>query len=155
MNEIWKVIPGYENYEVSNLGRVKGPLKILTPNYRKSGYIYMNLTVNSKNVSKALHRLVMLTFNGPSKLDVDHINSDKHDNRLENLRYVSSRENNLLKENVKGYHRCSTTGRWKSEISINGKRIWLGRFDSEEEALDAYNNAKEDAINKNSKGDYI
>lgn len=153
--EVWKVIPGYENYQVSNLGRVKGPLKILTPNLRKSGYVYMNLTVGGKNISKVLHRLVLLSFVGPSNLDVDHINGDKEDNRLCNLRYISARENNLAKNNVKGYHKCTTTGRWKSEIWLQGKRTWLGRFDTEEEALAAYNKAKNGAINKNSKGHYI
>lgn len=153
--EIWKVIPGYKKYQVSNLGRVKGPLKMLKPNLRKSGYVYMNLTVNSKNVSKSLHRLVALTFLGQSNLDVDHINGDKTDNRLCNLRYVTSRENNLFKKNVKGYHKCTTTGKWKAEISIDGKRVWLGRHNSEKEAQEAYNKAKSKAVNKNSKGLHI
>jgi hypothetical protein len=155
MTEIWKVIPNYENYQVSNLGRVKGPLKMLKPSLRKSGYVYMNLTVNSKNISKSLHRLVALSFLGQSNLDVDHINGDKTDNRLCNLRYVTSRENNLLKKNVKGYHKCTTTGRWKTEIYIDGKRIWLGRYDSEKEAKQVYDKAKLKAVNKNSKGLHI
>ena len=133
-NEIWKTIPGYENYQVSNLGRVKGT-KILKPNVRPSGYVYAQLTINGKNKSISIHRLVMMTFVGISKLDVDHINGDKSDNRLSNLRYVTSRENNLAKASSKGYHYCTQTGRWRSEIVIDGKRVWLGRFNTEEEAL--------------------
>jgi len=153
--EIWKIIPGYENYQVSNYGRVKSTRKVLKANYRPTGYVHAQLTVDGKNKAIPIHRLVMKAFVGISNLDVDHINSIKDDNRLENLRYVTSRQNNLYKENTKGYHYCKSTGKWKSEASINGRKKFLGRFVTEEEAYQAYHNAIKYSINKNSKGEHI
>lgn len=152
--EIWKVIPGFEDYEISNLGRVRRD-KVLKLQTQKNGYVYAQMYVNTKRYIKTVHRLVMLTFVSESKLDVDHINGDKGDNRLSNLRYVTNRDNNLFRKGCKGYHRCKATGKWQSQILINGKRKFLGRFLTEEEAKAAYMEAYNMAINKNGRGEYI
>jgi hypothetical protein len=149
MEEIWKDIPGYEGlYQASNLGKIRGKRGLLKLSNSHKRYYYAQLTINGKNKSKSVHRLVALTFLGFSKLDVDHINGDKFDNRACNLRYLTARDNCLNKKNVKGYHYCKFTNKWKSEIRINNKKIWLGRFNTEQEALDAYNKAKMSATNK-------
>lgn len=108
MKEIWKDIPGYEGkYQVSNLGRVKsldmvikihgnrpftkaGRIKKLTKG--NHGYYVVNLGLADLHT---VHSLVMSAFVGPRKgKHIDHINSIRTDNRIENLQYVTQAENN-------------------------------------------------------------
>jgi hypothetical protein len=101
--EIWKPIKDYEGlYEVSNLGRVKslnynrtkkeGMLKLFED---KDGYLMVNLSKDKITYQFKIHRLVAETFipNPENKPCVDHINTIKNDNRVENLRWVSCKEN--------------------------------------------------------------
>jgi len=99
MSEIWKPILGYEEfYEASNMGRIKGLRRntISVPN-NNGKYQHYTLSKNGKTLSIGVHRLVMWAFVGPQPEGyvVDHINSIKSDNRLENLEYVTYTENNL------------------------------------------------------------
>ena len=93
----WKQIEGYENYEVSNEGQVRNKKtgRILKPQKDKDGYSRVSLSKNSKVKSFKIHRLVAIAFiPNPNGYDtVDHINYDKTDNRVENLRWMS-RSNN-------------------------------------------------------------
>ena len=97
--EIWKDIVGYEGlYQISNTGRVKSLAKwIYYSNGRKDflkerilkqkisyGYPRVGLTKNKQQKNFLVHRLVMTAFRGKSKLCIDHINSDRTDNRLGN-----------------------------------------------------------------------
>jgi hypothetical protein len=105
MKEIWKSIPNYEGlYEASNLGRIKsccrfnlkGALiqeKILKPYILNTGYLMVNLYKNKIMKHCYIHRLIMLAFKGKSTLEVNHINLEKSDNRLDNLEYCTPKEN--------------------------------------------------------------
>lgn len=117
--EIWKDIKGYEGfYEISNMGRVRSKIKnrLLKPViHKKGGYLRVHLgTCNRKyNKSKKhmVHRLVMDNFKpnlNSEILEIDHINCNTQDNRLENLEWVTSKENtkrayanNLIKNEKK------------------------------------------------------
>lgn len=97
MNEIWKAIEGHERYHVSNQGRVKSFVR------NKEGKIlrlqdshgYLRVSVDGK--LRFVHRLVAGAFceNYREGLEVNHINEIKHDNRAENLEWVTHRENML------------------------------------------------------------
>ena len=94
--EIYKPINGFEHYFVSNLGNVKSTktnriLKI----QKKSGYSTVGLN-NIKNGNFLVHRLVAQTFipNPYGKLTVNHINHDTHDNRVTNLEWNTSKQQN-------------------------------------------------------------
>jgi hypothetical protein len=103
MEEEWRVIEGFPDYQVSNLGRIK------SLDYRRSGieqimklnrvgdYLGTSLWRDKKEHKKYLHRLMAIAFlpNPDNLPDVDHINRNKHDNRLENLRWYSKRNNGL------------------------------------------------------------
>ena len=100
---------------------------------------YRVVKLEGKN--KKEHRLVWEMFNGPipDGMQVDHINRDRSDNRIENLRLVSSQENSFNTA-AKGYTRHRN--RFVSRICINGDKIVLGSFETEKEARQSYLDAK-------------
>ena len=105
-NEVWKSIIGYEGlYEVSNMGRIRslerdtvcknGKVRhykenILKPYKDIYGYFNVYLRKNNKQRIYRVHRLVAIAFipNIGNKPYIDHINTIKIDNRVENLRWV-------------------------------------------------------------------
>lgn len=109
-NEIWKDIAGYEGlYQVSNLGRVKSLPRekwngkaivykkeiIRKQRVRADGYVSINLDKDGQQKWFKVHRLVAEAFisNPNNKPCVDHINTIRNDNRVENLRWVTRKEN--------------------------------------------------------------
>ncbi|SQB99773.1 NUMOD4 motif/HNH endonuclease [Clostridium paraputrificum] len=107
-NEIWRDIEGYEDlYRVSNCGRIMSLPKIkgvgyytkeiiLKPKINKvTGYLQVNLYKNKKRKTHNIHKLVAMTFipNPQNKPFIDHSNTIKTDNRVENLRWVTRKEN--------------------------------------------------------------
>ena len=108
--EIWRDIPNYEGYQVSNLGRVKSlerfrkgkndclvsvKERILKPKLTRNGYYIVCLHKNSIKKFYLVHRLVFEVFNGqiPKGYEVNHINEVKADNRLSNLNLMTHKEN--------------------------------------------------------------
>ena len=79
------------NYEISNLGRVRNKKQILKPD-NINHYLYVRL--NGRKVS--IHRLVMKTFlprEDADKMQVNHIDGNKHNNQLDNLEWCTQSEN--------------------------------------------------------------
>ena len=112
------------------------------PNNR--GYIQIHIGIKMYKV----HRLIMLAFVGDSDKDVDHINRIKTDNSFENLRYCTRSENSLNREFVdtaKGY--SWNQNKWEASIRINNKLKYLGRFDKEEDAHQAFLVARDKRTN--------
>ena len=91
------------------------------------------------------HRLVWLWHHGfMPKRYLDHINGVRNDNRIENLREATNTENqqNRKKANVTNQFGLlgvsKTRNRWRAEISINNRKIYVGIFATPEEAHVAY-----------------
>lgn len=111
---------------------------------------YIKIVIDGE--SYKAHRLAWMFVHGsfPSKI-IDHINRDKTDNRISNLREVSHVGNSLNTNrvvNAKGYYWCNTYKKWRSQISLDGKRKNLGYFINEQDAKRAYENALSKKINK-------
>lgn len=118
MNEIWKPVKGYERkYEISNFGNIKalnfqghGFEKLKKPTLNKEGYFCIMLWKDSKPKLFKIHRLVAEAFipNIENKPQVDHINTIRTDNRVDNLRWVTNFENS---RNEHTYKRISENGK--------------------------------------------
>ncbi len=110
MIEIWKPITGYEHrYDVSNMGRVRSRFirypstprstpRFLHPRKTnpKYGHLYVSLTgIDGKSKNHLIHRLVATAFIGPCPkgLNCAHLDGDAGNNRVENLLWVTQKEN--------------------------------------------------------------
>lgn len=105
LNIEWKPIKGYEGlYEISNDGRVRRlrftngshdfeKVRECKQTLNTWGYMTVNLSKNGKVNTKRVHRLVANAFLGESNLQIDHIDGNKQNNRLDNLEYVTPKEN--------------------------------------------------------------
>lgn len=174
MKEQWKDIPGYEGlYQASSAGRIKsydmivgakggvtairrGRVLKFTLSGPKRDYPALTLCRDKIKKTHKIHRLIALSFLGePEGLTVDHIDGNKSNNELINLRYCTTRENcthytsslnaNRPYTGVSKQVRC--INKWAAHISINGKRTYIGIFDTPELARDAYL-AKRDSLNE-------
>lgn len=92
-----------------------------------------------------VHRLVWALHHGKYPSQLDHINGNKLDNRIENLRECTSRQNGANKglqrnnkTGFKGVSYCSRQNRYQATCRVDGKKKWLGYFDSAEAASSAY-----------------
>ena len=100
ITEKWRKIQGYKGaYEISNFGRIKSWKRknetFITPWDNGKGYLHVKLTKDNKTNVHKVHRLVLETFYGiaPEGKEADHINKNRKDNRITNLRWATSSEN--------------------------------------------------------------
>jgi hypothetical protein len=151
--ETFKVIEGYDNYEISDHGNVRNKKtgRILAL-YIARGYCQIKLYTDKKTKHFTIHRLVALTFleNLDNKKEVDHMNNNKLDNNLTNLRWVTKSENQHNKKisrnntsGVKGISLNKRINKWRARIMINNKTVYLGIY---RDLIDAENAVKEARI---------
>jgi hypothetical protein len=143
--ENFKFIRGYENYMISDYGRVFSikSHRFLKPRINTWGYYKVNLCENGIKKTFTIHRLVGLHFleNPENKKCIDHINNNRLDNTINNLRFVSSQQNShnsvIPKNNtsgVKGVYFDKKRNKYHVQITINNKKKHIGRFKTLEEA---------------------
>lgn len=131
---IWKANTGKKN----KIGTVAGCDK-------GNGYI----SVGIFGRRYLAHRIVWIMHNGaiPSGMQIDHINHDRSDNRIENLRVVSNKTN-AMNQGLRSNNTSGVTGvnwnkrkqKWCAEVWSNGKKIHVGYFS---EIIDAENAVKD------------
>ena len=102
--------------------------------------------IHLRGKSYPAHHVAWLYVYGVWPRDcLDHINQNRSDNRIENLREANgalNRQNTKLQSNntsgFKGVSKCGASRRWRAEIMIDGRAVRLGWFDTPEEASEAY-----------------
>ena len=144
--EVWRQIDEYPNYSVSSYGRIRNDNKIMKQSIDRYGYKRIGFWKEQKKKHFKVHRLVANSFipNLENKKCVDHINNDRLNNSINNLRWCSSKENNrnrsVGKRNtsgIKGVTFEKKRKKWRAQITIDGTAIFLGRFDTIEDAKKA------------------
>lgn len=109
-----------------------------------NGYLVSNI-ISSKYGRRTvcLHRLLAEYFiNNPNNYKcVDHIDGNRHNNGLQNLRWVTHSQNNHNRIGMKGYYFHKMIKKWLVSIQKNGKRHFIGFFNTEEEAKEAHKKA--------------
>ena len=140
-----KEIKDYENYMISDEGQVFSikSHKFLKPRIDNGGYYFVGLYNNGIRKHLKIHNLVAKAFldNNGNKRCVDHINNIKTDNRLKNLRFVSSSENShnarIRKDNTSGIKGITFYKKYNkslARIMINNKSKHIGYYKTLEEA---------------------
>lgn len=147
--ENWRVIGEFPNYEVSDKGSIRSIKsgRNLKGGFDRNGYACVNLRREGKTYFKPIHRLVAISFLEAveGKACVNHIDLDKSNNTLQNLEFCNHYENNT---HQKKHRECTSTyagvgfdkarNKWRAFIKVAGKHYFLGRFDTEIEAYEAY-----------------
>jgi len=160
--EVWKDIPGFEGYyQVSNVGRVKSLARavpnsamscrdlretVLQPGKEPIGYLRVHLRSQNKRLGTRIHKLMQKAFMDDKTSYIDHINGDKSDNRLENLRVCTQQQNNFNRKKSGGTSKYKgvskvKSGKWVVYIKKNRKNNNLGCFECEIEAAKVYDEA--------------
>jgi len=152
MNTFFPLMRQYPNYQVSFYGQVKDITTGEILRQRKSGhgYLYVQLFHNEVQKTVAVHRLVCgLLPNPESKPQVDHIDQDRTNNNILNLRWVTRQQNSLNRRTrtdnssgITGVVFCKRTNKWRANISIDRKLKTVGYYKTIEEATVARRNAE-------------
>ena len=145
--EEWKEIQDYPNYSVSNLGNVRNKRgKILKGYPDKDGYLTVCL-YHPQKVFKIHYLVAKMFIENPNNYNqIDHINREVSDNNVNNLRWVSPSQNQVNRnrfKNAKNKYTGVVLTKYQTyrvRISVNGKRIAIGHYKTEEEGALAYNN---------------
>ena len=166
--EIFKPIRDYEGlYEISNYGKVKSLAKqwisgkgtirkkentILKGGIDEDGYRIVTLYKNKKKKTYRMACLVWDHFGNRKRngyiLQIDHIDGNKQNNRIDNLQLLTCRENITKEWEIKkktskfvGVNWHKEQKKWQARILINKKRRYLGLFESEHKANLKYQEA--------------
>jgi len=169
--EEWRDVVGYVGeYKISSMGRVQSVArtftthrkfkrthhvleKILVTALSTTGYKQVHLCSRGSDKTKRVHKMVAEAFLGHipcgHKEVIDHIDNNKINNEVSNLRLVTTRENVTKGMNLpkSGYRGVSKNGKgWRATIRIEGKRVLLGTFSDPKEAGIAYATARKETV---------
>lgn len=155
--EIFKQVEGSSAYYVSQYGRIvstnfrnKRRISLLRLRTGTRGYLVCNLSRRGQTHIKKIHRLVYHHFVAriSSRECLDHIDGDKLNNSLSNLRIATHQQNMRNAgsrrgsgSEFKGVSFCKMTRRWRAQCVryIDGRRVsHVGRYETEEQAARAY-----------------
>lgn len=148
--EVFLPITGFEGYYVSNTGKIKSCRKrnevIMTPQLSREGYLCQNLWDGVSYHKKTIHRLIAEAFlpNPDNLPEVDHIDRDKSNNDISNLRWASISQNRINRTSKVGstgerHIRCFANKPKPYGVTItrNRQTIFCKYFETLEEAVQA------------------
>lgn len=168
--EEWRDVPSYEGYyQASSLGRVRSldrwvttkdqrrcfyKGRVLSGHLSSTGYRRVTIKRNGSGGTLNVSQVVAMAFLGHKpcgfNLVVDHIDGNKKNDKINNLRIVTNRANSstCFKHNKYdhssvfiGVYREKGKDKWRSSISHDGRTVSLGSFKTEIEASNAYKSA--------------
>lgn len=152
-------VEGYANlYKVTSCGKIWSCItnRWLKYSKKRNGYLSVTLVKNGIKSYFLVHRLVAIAFIGLNvdKKYINHKNGVKHDNRVENIEWVTPSENNThalknklsrpprgvkRKDNTSGFVGVVKNNKnWQAQILVDGKHKYLGTFKTKVEAAKAY-----------------
>ena len=154
-----KYIEGYgKDYKICKNGDVIScrfnKEKILKPGNNTWGYLQVGLYKNNKLKTFRIHRLIALHFiDNPNNYEcVDHVNRNKRDNRIENLRWITQSGNKRNTKNygkyMKGVSFNKASNKFQAQIYFDNKSKYLGCFKTELEAHNVYMKAYNEIMKK-------
>ena len=128
--------PFWERDVLKRAGRIAGHKHV-------KGYLSVFIDIYGKKTSLQQHRILWILKHGAWPDDqIDHINCNKSDNRMENMREANNSQNmrnrGPTRKGLKGVTRRTDSNAFQAQISINGRNVYLGSFNTEEEAHAKY-----------------
>jgi hypothetical protein len=150
MEEEFRQIEGFSNYSISNIGNVKNNNTNKILKYRMFG-LYYGVDLYNNNIPTKFYIHILLAEIFIPKIEgkniVDHIDRNKLNNNLDNLRWTNisgNSRNQIKRKGCSSKYKCvsfdKTKKKWGCKISINNKTKHIGYFNKEEDAALAYNN---------------
>jgi hypothetical protein len=132
-----------KNGEVYGFGRYSNEMYLIE-NVANHSDGYNQIGCGGKLICR--HRIMGYTFlgldiNNP-KDQIDHIDGNRSNNSIDNLRIVNNQQNQWNQIRAKGYYWVKRANKWQAQIILNGKKIYLGCYSTESEAHTAYLKAK-------------
>lgn len=143
----WLKLPEFPKYSVSDTGLVRNDRtgRILKEAYDLAGYAILTPFNEGTGCTRTVHRLVASAFmpRTDDALVIDHIDRDKRNNHVSNLRWVTKQQNMFNRTKQKraafskhiGVSFDVSRGKWLGRVMLDGKHRFLGRFNTEDEAL--------------------
>lgn len=128
--EEWKSIPEFDGYEVSDLGRVRGPQKMMKTTIRKDGYVQLVLrTTSKKQKALYLHRLVACAFvaNPDGLPEVNHKDLNKSNCQASNLEW-NTQAQNILHASAAGKKLNGAYTKLSPEMAAEIRAKWKGTY---------------------------
>jgi hypothetical protein len=131
----------YEDGKILRFHKQSKKWRVVKGSKNSAGYLHMRIDDKKYKMHRVLaHAFGILDLH--SELVIDHIDLNKINNCISNLRPCTQQQN-LFNTNAKGYSWYKRDKKWIAQICLNGKKIYLGYYDTEEEAHQAYLDAKE------------
>lgn len=150
MSEVFKVLP--DQHLLNHLFEYSDGVLVrrITVNGRAkagdvvSGTVKGYVRVTVRKTQYLVHRLIYVMKYGqiPDGMEIDHVDGNRSNNRIENLRLVTSRENSFNLRKIEGFSFSKEKGKFRATIRKDGRTKHLGYFGTSDEARCAYVTAK-------------
>lgn len=149
MEEMWVTVDEFPKYMISNFGRVKNNKnRILKTSTHRDGYKQIGLRKNKKPYERKIHRLVAIAFvpNPENKPTVNHIDEDRTNNQVDNLEWMTVKENNLYGNHMNNIFKSQGYKNRDKEKLSNSHKKKIKAICLENNKIISFNSVKEASV---------